>query len=201
MNTLMHKEQIFKSEKYINTPFVIISGPSAGGKTFLSKQLESLFPNLCLLIKHTDRDLRDGEINGKDYYFLSPCEFSVFATPNNVIVKVSRYEHGYALSYSEIERAICAKKIPVFILDPHAALKFKEVYENCILVFVGPDFDTVKERIKDREEDCNEKRKRLDLLEEEYSLRNKFDINDYNGDVLKFCALLNKKLVELADII
>lgn len=192
-----HKEEIFCHQKYLNVLFIVISGPSAGGKTTLVKALENMCPNLCLLIKHTDREPRLYEKDAKDYFFLSTEDFEKVINVASALVKVYRYDHAYALCVSEVERCLKLSKIPVFILDPNAALEFKKVYRNSVLVFVGPSsIEEVRERIKIRDESVIEKQKRLDCLDEEYQLRSFFDIDDYCTDVFSFIKMLGEKISE-----
>lgn len=192
-----HKEEIFFHQKYLNILFIVISGPSAGGKTTLVKTIESICPNMCLLIKHTDREPRLYEKDAKDYFFLSTTDFEKVINSVSAMVKVYRYDHAYALCVSEVERCLKLSKIPVFILDPNAALEFKKVYKNSVLVFVGPSsIEEVRDRIKMRDESVIEKQKRLDCLNEEYRLRRFFDINDYCIDEFFLIKMLKEKIAE-----
>lgn len=187
-----HVENIYLHNQYINKQFIILSGPSAGGKTFLSKKIANYTDKVCLLIKHTDRNPREGEINGIDYFFMSTSLFKDKINPNTALVSVSRYEHLYGLSCEEVDRALKTERIPLFILDPHAAIKFKEIYNKSILIFVGPPLTLAKKRLLERSEDSIEKKKRIELIDEEYSLIDRFNIvinNDYSDNDL--CVLIN----------
>ena len=70
-----HIENVYTHNEFLNIRFLILSGPSAGGKTFLSKKVSNLTDKITLLIKHTDRLPRDGEVNGVDYFFVSTEAF------------------------------------------------------------------------------------------------------------------------------
>lgn len=179
-----HSESVYIHEKYRNIPYIIISGPSAGGKTTLASKAACEFDKmLMLLIKHTDRLPRNGEIDGKDYYFLRAEAFDSKITYKNALVKVTRYDHKYALCSSEVDLSIVQNRRPMFILDPHAALKFKEHYCNSVLFFVAPFLlSTVEDRINSRKEENVEKEKRLVLLKEEFELRHLFDYNVFNDE-------------------
>lgn len=185
-----HSELVYTHIEYINEPFIVISGPSAGGKTTLAEESSYYFSEiLMLLIKHTDRLPRNGEINGREYFFIEPDKFDSLITKNNSLIKVTRYNHKYALCSSQVDISIRLKKRPLFILDPHAALMFKKQYPNSLLLFVAPKLvSTVENRIRARNEDSVEKEKRIALLNEEYELRQKFDYNvffDEGIDVIR----------------
>ena len=194
-----HEEYVFYYEEYINKTFVILSGPSAGGKTTLSK-IMGLRKGFTLLIKHTDRSVRSNEENKVDYFFVSSNVFNRNSIKHNWVVWVKRYGHHYALSASEVERALIENTIPLFILDPNAAIKFRSVYKNSILVFVGPDdIAEVHDRIMKRSDSDLEKLLRTVLLEEEYNLRNQFDITYNNKDEDEFFCKLAKMVEERRD--
>ena len=119
-----HIENVYAHDEFTNIRFLILSGPSAGGKTFLSKRVSDLTDKVTLLIKHTDRLPRDGEIDGLDYFFVSTSSFKRLLNPKTAMISVLRYEHLYGLSCQEVKRALTSNTIPLFILDPHAAIKF-----------------------------------------------------------------------------
>ena len=187
-----HNEVIYDHALYYDIVFIVLSGPSAGGKTMLSKTLCNDFPISMLLKKHTDRAPRAAEKDGHDYYFCSTESFNYEITPEKAFVRVERYKHLYGLTISEVDRAIKAKKIPMFILDPDAALKFREIYKNSILIFVGPDsINTIAQRIRNRKEDKEEENnKRLLYISDEYKLRPLFNLvfdNNYLSSEICKC--------------
>lgn len=182
MDSVIHKELVFLSDTYINTCFVIISGPSCGGKTTISKKIEKVVPACKLLIKHTDRAKRSGENNNEDYYFVDTNSFVKKQESKSFIVAVNRYGHKYALAFNEIDSALNINKIPTFILDPDAALEFKKIYNNSITIFVAPhDIGIVQQRIRNRDDSEQDKNERLKYLSHEYNFRKHFDI-DYFGE-------------------
>lgn len=189
-----HSERVFYHEQYKDTLFVILSGPSAGGKTTISKQLGQ-WENFTLLIKYTDRPVRPGEQDRVDYFFVAPEAFDTHLTGSNCLAWVERYTHHYALPVAEVARAVSSGTIPLFILDPNAAVEFRKVYPNSILVFVGPD-DTreVYRRIISRADSEQEKQFRIEQLEEEYRLRREFDITYNNTNENELYCVIAKML-------
>lgn len=184
MMTNDHRELVYAHNKYINQPFIVISGTSAGGKTTFVKDVANVFSDqLQLLIKHTDRIPRIGEKDGRDYYFISSDVFDEILTGENSLIIINRYGHKYALCTKEVERALQKEKRPIFILDPNAAIALKTVYSNSILFFIAPkSIKVVEKRILARNEEEEEKKKRLVLLEEEYRIRQLFDYNIYTDN-------------------
>lgn len=191
-----HIEKVYVHDEFQKIRFLVLSGPSAGGKTFLSKKVSELTDKITLLIKYTNRFPRDGEIDGSDYFFVSTSAFENFLNPETAMISVFRYEHFYGLSCQEVKRALTSNTIPLFILDPHAAIEFKKIYQQSILIFVGPPINIAKERIANRLEDSYEKAKRIELIELEYDLRNKFDYvldNNYTEkDLAVLIDIINK---------
>ena len=65
-----HEEHVFTHNEFILTNFIVISGPSGGGKTTLCNSMQQNVSNVNLLVKRTDRLKREGEENGIDYFFV-----------------------------------------------------------------------------------------------------------------------------------
>ena len=70
---------------------IIISAPSGTGKTTTCKRLKEKFPALKIAISHTTRKIRDGELEGVDYYFISNKEFEAKREKNEFLEWWSRF--------------------------------------------------------------------------------------------------------------
>jgi guanylate kinase len=174
---MLHSEHIYYHPDLADMLFIVLSGPSAGGKTALSTNVCQSIINLSLLVKHTNRQPRENERDGIDYHFCTDSEFTMIINEASAVVSVERYGNLYGLTRREIDDSLRQEKRPVFVLDPNAAIKYKETYKNSIIVWVAPnDIEETVSRIMDRKDSLEEKMKRIELLESEYLLREKFDI-------------------------
>lgn len=158
---------------------IIVSAPSGAGKTTLVKHLLENLDSIEFSISCATRSPREGEIDGKDYYFLSPEEFKQKIDNE----EFAEWEEVYTGSYygtlkSEIER-ICAKgKSVIFDIDVIGGLNLKKLYpENSLSVFImPPSVDELEKRLRSRNTESEEKlRTRVEKAENELVLAPQFD--------------------------
>lgn len=110
---------------------IILSGPSGSGKTTISHYLLSKFPELKFSVSCTTRSIRNNEIHGKDYYFLSVDSF---------ISKINKYQFAEweevypKLFYGTLKNEICkiwkSNQHILFDIDVKGGLNLKKQYPN-----------------------------------------------------------------------
>lgn len=130
-----------------NEETVVLVGGTASGKDTLLKKVLSLTSPQKALISHTTRPMRDGEVNGVEYWFISDEEFSEISFIENREYKVAHDKNiwKYGLSVSEGRRS------GILILDWQGAQDFKAWRESNglkapIIVFVDVSKPISKER-------------------------------------------------------
>jgi len=164
---------------------VIISSPSGGGKTSIIQKILQKYPEQYVYsISATTRKPRPGEVNGKDYFFLSEEQFRN-DIENNLFLEwenVHGYLYGTPKSY--IEKCIDDGKYVLLDIDVNGAFRIAENYpEKTITIFVAPpSMDMLIERLKNRKTDsAGEINKRLERIPMEMEKAKQFDhivIND-----------------------
>lgn len=122
---------------------LILVGPSASGKSAIVKQLIEVF-NMKKFITCTTRNMRVGEINGIDYYFMSTEEFMDRFEKNQFIETVF-YNGNY---YGTLKNEADPNK--VVILEPQGLKKFTKALETVFVVYLKTDVNLLKERMKKR---------------------------------------------------
>ncbi|MFZ4401946.1 MAG: guanylate kinase [Bacteroidales bacterium] len=170
----------------------IFSAPSGAGKTTIVKQLLALNSQLEFSISATSRSLREGERNGKDYYFISAEEFRSKIRNNEFLEWEEVYENQYyGTLKSELDRIWALSHHVVFDVDVVGGLNIKNAYpERALSVFVMPPTpEILKDRLINR---CTENeesiKKRLEKAEWELGFADKFDtilINDKLEDSIR----------------
>lgn len=164
---------------------LIFSAPSGSGKTTIVKHLLNTFTNIEFSISACSRTKRNGEIDGKDYYFLSVEEFKQRIANEEFV----EWEEVYSGSYygtlkSEIQRIWAKNNIVIFDVDVKGGVNLKKIFgENALSVFVmPPSIETLKQRLERRCTETPESlRKRVAKAAEEMTYCNQFDkilIND-----------------------
>ena len=170
---------------------IIFSAPSGAGKTTLVKHLMKNLDSLAFSVSATSRAKRKGEINGKDYFFLSADEFKKKISENAFIEWEEVYkDHFYGTLFSEVERIRNTGKNVVFDVDVVGGLNIKNIFgDEALAIFVKPpSVEVLKQRLTDRGTDDLDKVKiRVEKAEYELTFEKKFDVSIVNDklDVAK----------------
>ena len=174
------------SNPQAETPIVVLSGPTASGKTTIVKRLLQESPvKLIKAISATTRPIRNGEIDGQDYYFLTPEEFEERRKNNELLEceQVHGWGYWYGTLKSEVDRAAKEGGWPFLEIDVQGTLKLKQQFPQTMTLFVRTSSDQEYEkRIRDRGTESEEIiEKRLATIRKELELAEYYNhviIND-----------------------
>ncbi len=169
---------------------IIFSAPSGSGKTTLVHYLLGKPElNLAFSVSATSREKRPNEVNGKDYYFLSPSDFKQKIDDNAFIEWEEVYKDNfYGTLKSEVEALLNAGKNVIFDIDVKGGLNIKKQYpDNSLAIFVQPpSVAELKKRLQSRQTETPEKIKmRVDKASEEMQYSKDFDVIIVNDDLEK----------------
>ncbi len=168
-----------------NSKLLIFSAPSGSGKTTIVRNLLERISSLEFSISATSRRPRGEEVDGKDYYFLSPKEFENKISQQEFL----EYEEVYKGSYygtlkSEVDRIWNKGHQVIFDIDVIGGLNLKKQYgDQALAIFVQPpSIVELEKRLRGRGTETEDKiKQRLSKAETELSLARDFDeilIND-----------------------
>ena len=187
-----------------NGKVIIFSAPSGTGKTTIIRELLKNELPLAFSISACTRSPREGETNGKDYYFLSEPEFRNKINEGAFIEWEEVYEGNlYGTFCSEPERIWKSEKHVLFDVDVKGGLKLKEVFgEKALSIFIKPpSLEVLRERLESRSTDSPEViQKRLDKAAFELSFSEKFDtvlVNDRLDEAVSKAYDILKKFLNL----
>lgn len=164
---------------------LIFTAPSGAGKTTIVRYLLREIPGLAFSVSATTRPRRPHEVDGRDYYFISPEEFLAKVAANEFV----EWEEVYAGLYygtlhQELDRLWAAGKDILFDIDVKGALNLQAAYpDRSLSIFIKPPSEAVlRERLRKRDTETEASlRKRLDRAAEELAYADRFDrilIND-----------------------
>lgn len=158
---------------------LIFSAPSGSGKTTIVRSLLSKYSNLEFSVSACSRAMRMGEVNGKDYYFLTPDEFKL-KIENNEFVEWEEVYPGsfYGTLKSELERIWAKGNHVVFDVDVKGGVNLKKKFKNqALAVFImPPSIESLRLRLELRGTETPESlTKRVGKAMEEMSYANEFD--------------------------
>lgn len=165
----------------------VFAAPSGTGKTTLVKEILKKNPELVFSVSATTRERRKGEVDGKDYFFLTKEEFEKKITNGEFL----EYEKVFGDNYygtlkSFVENALKEGRSLVFDLDVNGALSLKKIYKDkAILIFIcPPNKDVVIQRLSGRgTEDMEKIKQRIARFDYEMSKMNEFDRVVVNNDL------------------
>jgi guanylate kinase len=179
------------------TPVFVVTGTSGAGKGTLEKALLVQIPDLALAVSATTRERREGEEDGREYWFISDEEFDEKLRAGEFLEYVEfPWGQRSGTLRSEIARIQQTGKIALLDLEPEGALDVKQNVPGAVTIFVeAPSFEENERRLRARAtESEGEIEERLDLAREQLSRSGEFDYLIVNDDV-------DRALVELEGIV
>lgn len=168
---------------------IIVSAPSGAGKTTLVKHLLSKVKALEFSVSATSRKAREGEVDGKNYYFISPEEFQN-KIKNNEFVEWEEVYKGtyYGTLASELERIWNNDNVVIFDVDVYGGLNLKELFGNKALsIFINvPSVVELEKRLRSRATESNEAiEMRIKKAMQEIGTKDNFDVIILNDNLEK----------------
>lgn len=139
-------------------PFpIILSSPSGGGKTTIARELLRRRGDLGYSVSCTTRAPRVGEVEGRDYYFLSRAEFERRREASEFAESAEVHGNMYGTLRSEIERVLGAGKHVVMDIDVQGAQQFTRAFPKSVTIFVlPPSAEVLLERLRHRQTESRE---------------------------------------------
>lgn len=129
---------------------VVISGFSGAGKGTVSKALVEKY-GYRLSISATTRQPREGEQDGKDYFFKTESEFLSLVDYNGYIEYAQYVGNYYGTPRKFVEDSLDEGQVVILEIEVQGAMKIKEQYPDAILLFItAPSIDVLKKRLVGR---------------------------------------------------
>ncbi len=117
---------------------IVVSGPSGVGKNTVISDLFNYLPTLNYSISATTRTPRQGEIDGKNYFFLSDSEFTQRIAAGDFLEWAQVYRHYYGTPRSYVEKMLTGGLDLVLDIDVQGAAQIKKALPETILIFLAP---------------------------------------------------------------
>lgn len=117
---------------------VVVSGFSGAGKGTLMKKLVQTYDNYALSVSMTTRAPREGEENGREYFFVSKEEFEQKISEEGLVEYASYCDNYYGTPKEYVEAQLAAGKDVILEIEIQGALKIKEKFPTALLLFVMP---------------------------------------------------------------
>jgi guanylate kinase len=167
-------------------PVFVVTGTSGAGKGTLERKLLARIPELELAISATTRGKREGEQDGREYWFISDREFDERLAAGDFLEHIV-FDWGQRSGTlrSEIDRILDAGRIPLLDLETEGALAVARTVPGAVTIFVkAPSFEENERRLRERAtESEGEIEERLELARRQLQQEHCFDHVIENDDL------------------
>lgn len=163
----------------------VISGPSGAGKSTLCDKALKAFSNLKFSISYTTREIRQAEVDGVDYHFISDSEFDKMIDKGEFAEYATVHGKKYGTARKTLEEMLGSGLNPILDVDIQGAETLRGSIDNGVFIFLlPPSIEECEKRIfkRDRGDTEDEIRGRLKVALEEIKEAPKYDyiiINDH----------------------
>jgi len=162
----------------------IVAAPSGAGKTSLVNALVNQAIEVCLSVSHTTRTAREGEVNGKDYFFVSQEEFAQMRDKGAFLESATVFDNSYGTSSESVLAQLKRGYDVILEIDWQGAEQVRQNYPESTSVFILPPSKVaLEERLRGRGQDNEDViARRMKDAENEMSHYIEFDYLIVNDD-------------------
>ena len=153
----------------------VVSSPSGGGKGTLIRRVLSQVPNLSYSVSFTTRAPRNGEVDGREYFFVDKEHFEQMVAAGEFLEWAHVHSKLYGTARQQVLREIGEGRDIILEVDVQGAASVRSLMADSVSIFIlPPSFEVLKQRLKARGTDSPEE---LDLR-----LRNAhLELKDYSA--------------------
>ena len=188
-------------------PVFVVTGTSGAGKGTIERELLARMPELELAISATTRDKREGEKDGREYWFISQDDFDAKLAAGEFLEHIV-FDWGQRSGTlrSEIDRIHAGGRIPLLDLETEGALAVAETVPAAVTIFVkAPTFEENERRLRERAtESEGEIEERLELarrqLEQEHLFDHVIENDDLDASVDRLEAIVREAMAVAATV-
>jgi len=164
---------------------IVISGPSGVGKSTVVNQVMSRVSNLHFSVSATTRPQRPGEVDGKNYYFVTKDAFQAMIEREELLEYAEYVGNYYGTPEAPIDAALAQEQDILLDIEVQGALNVKRRRPDAVLIFMmAPSFEELERRLTGRGDTAPEiVASRLDHARWEYSHVKDYDYLVINSQV------------------
>ncbi len=177
----------------------IVSGPSGSGKSSLVNDIVNESDDFIKSISVTTRSRRKGEINGRQYHFISEIKFRELIENDMLLEWASYAGNLYGTPQKFVIDSLNKGKNVILVIEIRGAMQVLKKIKDAYLIFITTSsFKELEERIRKRGVNSPEEmRKRLEIAKDETGYKKHYDCiivnSNYNDALLNLKKVLNLK--------
>ena len=135
----------------------IISAPSGAGKTSLVHAVVKMLPDVVVSVSHTTRNMREGEVNGRDYHFVDEQRFLEMVDNGDFLEHANVFGNRYGTSRQHIQELLSSGKDVILEIDWQGARQIRQLMSDCKSIYIlPPSIQALRDRLQGREQDSND---------------------------------------------
>ena len=163
---------------------IVVSGPSAAGKSTLIRAAREAIPELAYSVSATTRDPREGEVDGRDYVFLSREEFEKWIEEGRFLEWAEYSGNLYGTPEERVEEFLENGRSVILEIELQGARQVRQGRPDAVMVFVrAPSLEETRKRLEGRAtEDLEALEARMTTALSEISAREEFDYEVVNDE-------------------
>jgi guanylate kinase len=174
----------------------VLSSPSGAGKTTISRMILEADDGIGLSVSATTRPMRAGEVNGRDYHFVSVEEFERLVAAGEFLEWAHVFGHRYGTLKSEVVKQIESGRDVLLDIDWQGTQQLKQVDPDIVRVFIlPPSMEELERRLRSRGTDSEDViQRRMARAHVEISHWAEYDYVFINDDAQKCLKLVHTVL-------
>ena len=130
---------------------VVVSGFAGTGKGTVMKELLKRYDSYALSVSATTRSPREGEVDGREYFFKTKEEFEKMIEAGEFVEYACYVGNYYGTPKKYVEEQMAVGKDVILEIEIQGALEIKEKFPQALLLFIAPpSADVLKQRLTDR---------------------------------------------------
>lgn len=171
-------------ENALSGKLIVLTGPSGVGKGTLMRSLLERHPELHYSVSATTRAPRPGEIDGKNYYFISRSKFEQLVAQGEFLEWAEFAGNYYGTFREAVLQQVKSGQLVILEIELKGARQIRVSFPEALSIFIlPPTFTELEKRIRGRGQDSDEAiARRLTRAHEEIQAADEFDIQIVNDD-------------------
>ena len=163
---------------------IVVSAPSGAGKTSLCQELGRLLPRLKHSVSYTTRSPRNGEVHGKDYFFVDTPTFGKMVEAEEFAEWARVHNNLYGTAIKSLEEMREQGIDAILDIDTQGAVQLRKAFDDGVFIFIlPPSFEVLETRLRNRRSDAEDEiRRRMAKAKEEVSAYEMYDYIVINED-------------------
>ena len=153
--TELETNQVTETKPSERGTVFVVSSPSGGGKGTLIKRVLEVVPNLSYSVSYTTRAPRNGEVEGREYFFVNRKQFEEMVAADEFLEWANVHGNLYGTAKRQLDEQTATGLDLVLEVDVQGAASVRELPLDAVSIFIlPPSYETLRQRLIQRGTDA-----------------------------------------------